>query len=226
MISSKCKMQSSKLKENDINKKFSLKTSKTFNFKLLTLNFSTGFTLAELLIATALGVIVSGALVAILINNTEVVYKQSSRVSQGLDINSALANVKSYLKQASLVAVSYPESPSPTYTSSSSELVLKITSVDQNDEAITNTYDYVIYYKDQDKLRVLIEPNALSSRDQMNTILASNLDQIIFDYLDTQGNPTSPTAAKKVKTTIILKQKAGSRYETNIATAEANLRND
>lgn len=185
-----------------------------------------GFTLMELLMVTTLGVIISGALIAILINNTEVVYKESSRVSQGLDLNSALANIKGNLKQASSVAISYPEGPSPTYTSSTSELVLKITSLDQNNETIPNTYDFVVYYKDQDKLRVLLEPNAVSSRDQINTILAKNVDQISFDYLDSLGNPTSPTAAKKIKVTIVLRQKAGSRYETNIATAEANLRND
>lgn len=187
---------------------------------------SRGFTLVEMLIVVVLAVTVSGALMAILINNSEVVYNQSSRVSQGLDLNDALANIKGYIYQASSVSSSYPETPPATYTSSQSQLVLKLASLDQNEEIIQGSYDYVIYSKDQDKLRVLLEPNGLSSRDQINTILAKNVDQIIFDYLDSQGNPTSPTAAQKLKATIILKQKAGSKIETNIATGEANLRND
>lgn len=184
------------------------------------------FTLVEMLVVVVLAVIVSGALVAILINNSEVVYKESSRVSQGLDLNDALANIKGYVYQASSVSASYPETPPATYTSAPSQLVLKLASLDQSGEIIQGSYDYVIYYKDQDKLRVVLEPNAVSSREQINTILAKNVDQIIFDYLDSQSNPISPTAAVKVKATIILKQKAGSKIETNVATGEANLRND
>ena len=90
-----------------------------------------GFTLVEMIIVMSLTVIVSGMLAAILINNTELVYKETSRVSQGLDLNDALVNLKSYIRQAQIVAVSYPEGPSPTYTSSSTQLVLKFSPLHQ-----------------------------------------------------------------------------------------------
>lgn len=185
-----------------------------------------GFSLVEIIIVVSLTVVISGMLVAILINNTELVYKETSRVSQGLDLNDALVNLKSYIRQAQSVAVSYPEGLNPTYTSSSTQLVLKFSSLDANGEIISNAYDFVIYLQDQDKLRALLIKDAASSRKQFNTILAKNVDQLTFDYLDAAGNSTSPQDAKKVRVSIRLKQKAGSRYETNIATGEANLRND
>lgn len=187
---------------------------------------SRGFTLVELLIVVTLAVTVSAVLVAILINNSEVVYKQSSRVSQGLDLNDALANIKSYIYQASSVSSSYPETPPATYTSSSSQLVLKLASLDANGEVMQNIFDYVVYLKDQDKLKILVIPSSQSSRKSQNSILAKNVNTLIFDYFDSQGISTTPSVAKRVKVSVVLKQKAGSKYETNVASGEANLRND
>ena len=185
-----------------------------------------GFTLVELLIVVSLSVVISAVLVAILINNTELVYKENSRVSQGLDLNDALANIKTYIRQAQSVASSYPETPPVSYTSSSTQLVLKFVSLDANGEVVQATFDFVIYLKDQDKLKILVIPGSGSSRLPQDSILAKNVSEVLFDYFDSNGVPIAPNAAEKVKITLSLKQKAGSSIETNIATGEANLRND
>lgn len=185
-----------------------------------------GFSLLEVLIFVALFSVTAIILVTILINNSELVYKQSSRVSQGLEINDTLSNVKNSIRQASAVSVSYPEGPSPSYTSSPSELVLKLASLDSNNEIIQNTFDYIVYIKSQERIKFLVFPNALSSRKVSNSILAKNVDTLVFDYYSSAGSIISPKLASKVKVSILLKQKAGSGYEKNVATAEADLRND
>lgn len=185
-----------------------------------------GFTLVELLIVMVLGIIISITLAAILINNSEIIYKQSSRVSQGLSLNDALTSIKNYIRQASSVAISYPETPPATYTSSSSQLVLKLAAIDSNGDIIQNTFDYVIYLKDGDKLKLLLIKDISSTRNALNSILAKNLDQLIFNYYDSTGTSVIPQDAKRVKVSVSLNQKAGSKYETNVATGEANLRND
>lgn len=187
---------------------------------------SRGFTLPEILIVMMLSVLTGTLLIGILINNSELVYKQSSRVSQGLEINDTLSNIKSYIRQASSVASSYPQTPPATYTSNSSQLVLKFASLDANDDIIQNSFDYVVYLKDEDKLRILVLPDPQSFRDPKDSILAKNVDSLIFDYYDSAGVSTTPTVATRVKVSVVLKQKAGSKVEINTATAEAILRND
>lgn len=187
---------------------------------------SRGFTLVEILIFMMLSVLTGTLLVGILINNSELVYKQSSRVSQGLEINDTLSNIKSYIRQASSVSSSYPQAPPATYTSSQSQLILKFASLDANGDIIQTKFDYVVYLKDGDKLKILVLPDPQSFRDLKDSILAKNVDSLIFDYYDQMGVSTTPSVAKRVKVSVVLKQKAGSKYEINVATAEAILRND
>lgn len=187
---------------------------------------SAGITLLELLIFMALSVLTGILLVGIMISNSEILYKQSSRLSQGLDINDTLVSIKTNIRQASSVAISYPEAGPPAYTSSQSQLVLKLLSVDSSGGVIQNTFDFIVYLKEDDFIKILVLPDTLSSRTSQDTILAKNTDTLVFDYYDPLDTPVVPQDAKKVKISLVLKQKAGARFETNLATGEAILRND
>lgn len=184
-----------------------------------------GFTLAELVISTAIAVLVGGLLVSIFISNTGVFYKESSRVSQGLGVNDSLSSIRLSIKQAQAVASGYPVG-SPTYTSSSSQLVLQIAAIDSSGNILTGVYDYIVYTVSGDKLYMKVFPDPASARKSEDKILSSNVNSILFSYLDSAGNNAASVSAVKVKVTITLNQQLGLESEVNVATTEANLRND
>jgi hypothetical protein len=186
------------------------------------------FTLIEVLILSVVGVLAGGLLVAILVNNTGIVYQQGARVNQGLGLNDALVRIRGLIKQSSAIVSNYPEaSATPLYTTSSGVLILKLNVLDQTGTVITDLFDYAIFFKDSSNLRFKVFNNPQSSLAPEDLILAKDVDSIIFDYFDSDGLVVSPpTLAKKVKATIVLKSKAGYAFEKNVATSEASLRND
>lgn len=186
---------------------------------------SRGFTLVELIISTAIAVVVGGLLISIFVSNTGLFYRESSKISEGLGINDSLSSIRSSIKQTQAVASGYPL-VFPAYTSSTSELVLQIAAIDSSSNIIANTYDYIVYTTSQNKLYMKVFPDALSSRKSVDKILSSNVTSVVFNYLDSSGNSVTPVSAIKVKVTITLNQQVGLGTETNIATTEANLRND
>lgn len=184
-----------------------------------------GLTLVEVLIAMGIATIVGGLLLVIMVNSAGLFYKQSSKVEQGLGINDALGKIRESVKQASSVASSYT-SGSTTYTSGASQLVLKVPAIDSAGNIISDTFDHYVFYKDEAKLRFKIFPDLTSIRKSADQIFSTNADSLLFQYYDSLSSEVTPSSAVKVKITLSLRQKAGADYETNIATSEANLRND
>lgn len=186
-----------------------------------------GFTLPEVLTTVTVLVVVGGLLIGIMVNNTGLFYQQSSKVTQGVGANDALVRVRSEIKEAQAVAAGYPVS-SPTFTSSSTQLVLRLTSIDSSGNIITATYDYAVFSVTEGRLTYQVFPNTAggSTRKSANEILAKSVSSVLFEYFDATGAQTGPTNAVNVKITLTLRQKAGSGFETNIATSEANLRNN
>lgn len=187
-----------------------------------------GITLVEALLTLGIAVVVGALLLVIMVNSFGLFYQQSGRLEQGLNVNDALVKTKETIRGASKVSSSYPETGSPTYTSSSTQLVLKIPSINSSGDIISGVFDYFVFFKDNDKLRFKTFPDAQSSRKAQDQIFTTKLDNLIFEYFDAQIPPQTaqPNLAVKIKITLSLKQKAGAGIETNIATAEANLRND
>lgn len=186
-----------------------------------------GFTLPELITTVAMVAIMGGLLIGIMVNNTGLFYQQTSKVSQGVDANDALVRVRSEIKEAQAVAVGYPVG-SPTYTSGSNQLVLRLTSIDSSGNIITATYDYAVFAVSEERLTYQFFPDTAggSIRKGANEILAKNVSSVLFEYYDSTGAQTGPTNAVNVKITLTLRQKAGQGFETNVVTSEANLRNN
>lgn len=184
-----------------------------------------GFTLSEVITTVAVVAIVGGLLIGIMVNNTGLFYQQSSKVTQGVGANDALVRVRSEIKEAQAVAAGYPVS-SPTYTSSSTQLVLRLTSIDSSGNIITATYDYAVFTVTGGRLITQVFPDIASSRKGANENLVNNVSSVLFEYFDATGAQTGPTNAVNVKITLTLRQKAGKGFETNVATSEANLRNN
>ncbi len=184
-----------------------------------------GLTLVEILVTLTISAVIGGMLLVIMVNTGGLFYKESSKVSQGLSANDALSKMSSSIKQSSGVIATYT-SASTTYTTSSTQLILKLASIDVNGNVLSNTFDYFVFFLDQTKLRFKIFPDPASTRKSANQIFSTNVNNLKFEYLDINHAEVTPISAVRVKITLILKQKAGSNYETSIATSEANLRND
>ncbi|MCL5784717.1 MAG: hypothetical protein M1142_05185 [Patescibacteria group bacterium] len=177
----------------------------------------------------ALGIAVTASilLVVIITNSAGIFYQQSSQIQEGLNINDALAAIRNNVKLASSVAASYT-SGSTTYTTSASQLVLKVSSIDSSGNIIANAYDFMVIYTDQKILHYKVFPNSSSFRKSADRIFSNSVDSLSFQYLNSAIPPVevSPTQAVKIRTTLILKQKNGINTETNTAVSEVNLRND
>lgn len=167
-----------------------------------------GFTLMEILVAMSISVIVGALLITILVRSSNVFYKQTVKVSEGVGINNALSRLREITKGAQSVVA----------TSSATELVLNIPTVTSEGNFVENTYDLAIFTKNNDKLKYKLFPNDQSSRKLADEILVSSIDNFILQYFDKNDQVVTPVSAAKIKMTLVLKNK--------IATTEASLRND
>lgn len=186
-----------------------------------------GFTLVEIIISIAI-ISISGMLLnVIMINSTNVSLGQSLKVEQGLDMNNALSQIKTHIKQSAGISSYYPNSQAPVYTTSSTQLILNLPSIDSSNQIILGSFDSFVFFQSNNLLKMKSFPDAQSSRKSMDQILSNKIDSVKFTYLD-NSNPSkeiSPSAASKVRITINLKQKKGLNFETSVATEEANIRN-
>lgn len=189
--------------------------------------WNNGLTLIEVLIAMGIATVAGVLLLVIIVNSAGLFTQQSSKVQEGLNINDALATLRGDIKQASSVAVSYTSGPT-TYISSASQLVLKVSSIDNSGNIIDNTFDFFVLYLDQGSVHLKIFPDATSSRKIADRILATSVDNLRFQYLSAASPPVEvpPVSAAKVRVTLTLNIRIGTNFEVSTATTEANLRND
>ncbi len=186
-----------------------------------------GLTLIEALIAMGIAAIVGTLVLSVAINSTGLFYKESSKLQEGLNINDALGKIRDSVNQSSGVAASFT-SGGITYTSSATQLVLKIPAIDNSGNIIANTLDYIVFFQDQTKLRYKLIHDVASSRKSQDQIFSTSVNSLTFKYLNSQNPPTevTPASAAKIRTILSLKQKNGLATEINTATSEAGLRND
>lgn len=186
-----------------------------------------GLTLVEIIIVLGISTIAGVLLLMVMINSLGIFYKQSSKVSEGLNANEALTHIRRTIKESSGIASSYTGGGT-TYTSSNTQIIFKIAAIDAANNIIADTFDYFVYFQDQNYLRFKIFPDALSSRKAADQIFSNSLDQLLFQYQSLSNPPAevAPEAAAKIKITLTLKQKSGVDFQTATATSEASLRND
>lgn len=185
-----------------------------------------GFTLPEVIIASLVSAVVGVLLLSILVNNTSVSYKESSKVLEGLDSNQALMSIRGGIKESQAIVASYPITGTPIYTSGPTQLILRLASIDSAGGIIDNTFDYSVFYISNENFHQKILPDILSQRQSADKVISKYVNDVYFQYLDSTGTTVSPPAAAKVRVTLTLQQKSGSSIVTNVATTEANIRND
>ncbi len=174
----------------------------------------------EVLVAMGIALIVGTLILMIIVQSSGVFTDQSSKVQRGLNINEALSQVRLSVKDAHAVASSYTDG-ADTYATGEDQLVLKVTSIDAAGDMIEGISDYFIFFKDQGFLRFKTFPDPSSSRKKSDAVLATQVTGLHFQYFNSALPPVEvvPVSASKVRISLKFSQ-------TNIATSEANLRND
>lgn len=184
-----------------------------------------GFTLIETLIALTITILISGLLLATLLNSTNVYQNQSKKIEQGLETNTALSTIRENIKTASSVVEQY-QIGSQTFISDQDTLVLSHSSIDSSGNIISAADDYLVFTVDDKFLQFKLFAHEQSSRKNQDQILTKNVDNIVFEYFDSDGQISLPKDASKVKATIVVSQKDGLNQLSLTATSEATLRNN
>ena len=190
---------------------------------------SYGFTLLEVLIAMLVSSIAGVLLIQAFVQNNNVFYQQSARVTEGLNLNNTSSQVTQDIKSASGVAANYPLTTPYQYTTSASTLILKIPSIDSVGNIIDQTFDYIVFATDSAKpnyLRRKVFVTSPSTRGTSDRVLINNLSKIVFYYYDINGNTTSPPLAAKINFTINDLSQVGLKLQTSSSSGEVILRND
>ena len=84
-----------------------------------------------------------------------------------------------------------------SYTTSSNTLILQVFSLDENDNIIDGTFDFIIFRQNPDNpnfLEQIIQADAASSRRDGTRTLADSLDSLAFFYYDEDNQLTADYA--------------------------------
>ncbi|MBI2011557.1 type II secretion system protein [Candidatus Daviesbacteria bacterium] len=187
-----------------------------------------GFTLVELLIVMAVSAIAGVLLLQVLVNNNSLVVDQSFKISHGLNLNDISSIIENDIKSSAGVVAEYPDS-NPIYITSDNTLIIKIPSINQDEDVIPDIFDHIVVAADsanQKVLRRITIPSEQSSRPSNNRVLTSSLSLIKFSYLDSTGVSTTPTNASKINYIVNLLNKSGLNNYQSSTSGEINFRNN
>ncbi len=188
----------------------------------------TGLSLAELILVAAISSIVGILLISIFVQNNSLFNSQQAKTTQGVSLNDAFSKINADIRSATAVVSAYPVG-SPQYTTDANTLVLSLPATDANGNALTSISDYVVIAKDSQNPKILREhifPDATSYRGSSNRILAQDLAQITFVYLDSNKNPIAPTSASIINFTINLSTTFGDKQQQSSSSGQVSLRNN
>lgn len=189
---------------------------------------SIGFSLLEVVIAVAIAGVVGVLLVSLLVQNNGVYFNQTSKITQGINLNDGSSQIDNAIKSASSVAPNYPVL-NPQYTSDANTLVLALPSIDSQSSVIDNTFDYIVISNDAQKpniLRKQVFPDPSSTRKSESLVLSTTLSQITFLYYDSTGQIVAPSSATKVSYSINLTEKASFGNQSSNLSGQVNLKNN
>lgn len=169
-----------------------------------------GLSIAEVVAAVGITAIAGVLLASVLFNSAGLFNDQAVKVGSGLNLNDALSEVRSVIKQAALTDAA----------SNASNLILKVSSVDESGNIIEDVFDTYNFYLENKTLHFKVVPDPRSFLKSKDRVFSTSVDRLYFEYLNSASPPveTTPENAKKIRITLIIKNSS--------ATSEANLRND
>lgn len=153
---------------------------------------SRGFTLLESVVIVA----ISATMLIVLVDLYRAhsgLYNYQKATADTAGSASVTANeLQEWVLQANRILTSTTISGT-TYTTDSDTLVLEVPSIDGSGNAITSTYDFVVFYINGTKLSRILSPNAASSRTSSTKTLSVNLSSLSLTY-----NTASAAAATQI----------------------------
>jgi type II secretory pathway pseudopilin PulG len=188
---------------------------------------SNGISLVEIVIALTISALLAGILVKIFTNSSGTINKEATKVEQGISSNEAITQISEAIRLASQVANSFPNT-SPQFTTGSDTLILQVPALDTTGTVKENTYDYFIFAPDSANPKILrkkVFPDPASTRKSENQVLVTNLNQIIFSYLDRNKAPVAPSAASTISFSVLQLSNTGLQNTQSSQSAQVSLRN-
>lgn len=143
-----------------------------------------GFGLIEVIVVIAILGIISGVFIQSYLNSKKTFDIQKSKSALQTETRNSLDQVSKWIKLSNSV-LSTLTINSKTYTTSDTTLILQVPSIDEDQDIIPNSYDYVIFKPNAtypDQLQQIIYPDSHSSRDQLDRTINQNLSTIEFKY--------------------------------------------
>jgi hypothetical protein len=190
---------------------------------------SRGISLVELLIGVSVAGLVGVLLVSLLTQNSRIYTDQNAKINDGITINNSVAKIEETIKSAAAIANQYQHSGGPLYTTGSSTLVLTQPSINTSGAVIENTYDYLVLSADTQNskiLRLILYPNAQSTREAQNQVLATNMSKLEFRYFNSLGESVSPILATRIGYILNVNQTIATQSQTSSTSGTVNLRNN
>lgn len=148
--------------------------------------FVLGISLIETIVAIGIAIFIFFIISSIFLAHNKIFNIQTISANNEINNYLALNKIEKITRSANRVLASKIIN-SVNYNTSNNTLVLELSSIDDNEDIIPDTFDYASFHldnQDQTKLILSLEANALSSRYSGENLVSSSVDKIIFSYND------------------------------------------
>lgn len=147
-----------------------------------------GFTLVEVVVVLGIFSIAGAVLVNIFLGHFSLFRFFTAEVNSGSSARLAADRMIALIREADSVLASYDFS-GQLHESDSSELVLRLKTVNNSEDFITDAFDYATFYRDSvDPRRLMetIQADTESRRPSATRVLAENLEvfDLVYDNVD------------------------------------------
>jgi prepilin-type N-terminal cleavage/methylation domain-containing protein len=188
-----------------------------------------GFGLIEVLVTIAILGIISVVFIQSYLNSQKTFDVQKSKSALQTETRNSLDQIAKWVKLSTSV-VSTLTVDNKTYTTSSEIIILKVLSVDDDQDVIADTYDYIVFQPNSiysNQLDQMIYPDNNSSREQTSRTLDKNLSAIEFKYYNNSDAEITQNFEDTVSVNTAISSVEVIRETTNTVTfsTKAKLRN-
>ena len=180
------------------------------------------FTLVEVLVAIAAGLLLCGTLTAIFVSGWQIFHRETISSDTQSQTKIITASLTRDIQTADKVVASREFNGNVPYTSSFNCLILEMPSLNSSQNPIPNTYDYKVFYKDQTKLMSITEAKIGTSRKSGTRLINNALDSLSFTYFPT-GEIVENT--DRITISVTISETAYGLPRQTTLTASATLRN-
>ncbi|MFA5134055.1 MAG: type II secretion system protein [Patescibacteria group bacterium] len=175
-----------------------------------------GFTLLEVVIVLAIFTIL-----AVVISSLYIYHSNLYRIEEAAgDIKMQKTIFIKNFRETAEIAIAVEAERSIDgilHQSSSSTVIFKLPSIDENKNILTNLFDYSVFYKSNKNLYMETEADPASIRKNIKKKISDSADSLVFRY-----NSATPASASLVGVSLFLTR--GTLFKEEISTS-ARLKN-